>query len=270
MAKPSDLPEINTNETRTTALTTEIKDDGWPYAATEDQYERFSGNLRNWLDNNIYKWIKSINDLGILGYDSGTDYIISAVATGSDGLVYQAKIANGPTTSIVDPVGDSTGSWIVLNSDKWAQNNLFHTQEKTSSGVGAGDFNSGAWRTRNLDTEVTTDISGASLSSAQLTLPAGTYYIDASAPAFKVNQHRAKLYNITLASDIMLGTSTISESMSDQTDSRSHVSGNFTLNTTTIIELQHQCTTTKATNGLGIAGSFGEEIYTDCKIWKIG
>ncbi len=113
MAKPSNLPEFDTNETRVTETTTTIKDDGFVYNNEYPaEYDRPSGNILNYLFNLIYKWIKQINDVGILEYDNGTDYIISSIVNGSDGIIYQARSANGPSSSVVDPVGDATGTWV--------------------------------------------------------------------------------------------------------------------------------------------------------------
>ena len=55
-----------------------------------------------------------------------------------------------------------------------------------------GDFNSGAWRTRILDTEISDTDSIVSLSSNQFTLQAGNYFIVAWASALQVNGHLSK------------------------------------------------------------------------------
>ena len=60
-----------------------------------------------------------------------------------------------------------------------------------------GDFNSGAWRTRTLDTEITDSDGIVSLSSNQFTLQAGNYFIIAWASALQVNGHQARLRDIT-------------------------------------------------------------------------
>ena len=47
-----------------------------------------------------------------LDYNNTIDYVIGAFAKGSDGLEYKVFIANGPGSSVVDPVGDLTGTWV--------------------------------------------------------------------------------------------------------------------------------------------------------------
>jgi len=46
----------------------------------------------------------------------GPDYEIGAGVKGSDSDFYICKIANGPASTIVDPVGDSTGTWVTASS----------------------------------------------------------------------------------------------------------------------------------------------------------
>lgn len=46
-------------------------------------------------------------------YDSGLDVPVGARRTGSDGTLYRAEIANGPSSTVVDPVGDASGTWVV-------------------------------------------------------------------------------------------------------------------------------------------------------------
>jgi len=82
---------------------------------------------------------------------------------------------------------------------------LLHVEDQKTSGSHGGSSVATTWTTRTLNTVVSNEISGASLSSNQITLPAGKYYFEASAPAYKINGHRIKLYNATDASDISWG-----------------------------------------------------------------
>lgn len=59
--------------------------------------------------------VKEIQEYSVLNYNpSGNqvNYPVGALAVGSDGTTYKAVIANGPDTSVVDPVGDTTGTWV--------------------------------------------------------------------------------------------------------------------------------------------------------------
>jgi hypothetical protein len=144
---------------------------------------------------------------------------------------------------------------------------FLHVQEQLSDGTNAGGFANAAWRTRSLNTVVVNNISGASLSSEQVTLPAGDYYVEASAPAYAVNRHRTKLQNITAGATLLLGTTEYTQA---NVQNRSFVFGEFTLGSSSAIELQHRCSVTVTINGLGVQSGFGDiEIYSEFKVWKL-
>ena len=146
---------------------------------------------------------------------------------------------------------------------------ILHIRDEKASGTAGGGFTSGAWQTRTLNTELTNEIGGASLASNRITLPAGTYWIEAEAPALYVGSHKAKLYNFTDSSDILLGSSENGVVTSSRgSTSPSRVIGRFTLAAEKALELQHQCTTTSSI-GFGNAASLSEvEVYADVRIWK--
>lgn len=69
-----------------------------------------SGNAETILVSQYRDALKVI--LGGAGlYQNDIDYPVKSYAKGSDGFVYRCFVANGPTTSVVDPVGDTTGTW---------------------------------------------------------------------------------------------------------------------------------------------------------------
>jgi hypothetical protein len=47
-----------------------------------------------------------------IAYKALSNYAIGATTQGSDGNRYRCAIANGPATTVVDPVGDATGTWL--------------------------------------------------------------------------------------------------------------------------------------------------------------
>lgn len=65
----------------------------------------------NWVLNYFTRWLRHLNSNGIADYDMITDYDVSGLTKGSDGNIYKALIANGPASSVVDPVGDVSGTW---------------------------------------------------------------------------------------------------------------------------------------------------------------
>ncbi len=115
-----------------------------------------------------------------------------------------------------------------------------------------------------------TSLSGASLASNQITLPAGTYNLTALCPAFRVGNHRAKLYNVTDGAAIAIGTNA-SSSNSGSGFSQSVVKSTFTLADSKVLELRHRCDSTLSTFGFGPQCNYGSEVevYTDVFIEKL-
>ena len=69
--------------------------------------------------------------------------------------------------------------------------------DQKDSTTDGGDFTTGAWRTRNLNTEIADPDGIVSISSNQFTLQAGTYLIKWSAPAYKADKNATRLYDVT-------------------------------------------------------------------------
>ena len=147
---------------------------------------------------------------------------------------------------------------------------LLHVRDQKTANTAGGDFTAGSYVTRTLNTSLTNEISGASLGSNQITLPAGTYYIEASAPGFDCGGHKTRLYNTDDTSTILVGTSETCV-QGNETQTQSFVRGRFTLAAQKVLELQHQCGQTKATTGLGNPVNLGSEVevYADVRIWKV-
>lgn len=163
------------------------------------------------------------------------------------------------------------GLWIVQTvGTTMTASPYVHCQDQETSGTNGGTFTSGSWQTRVLNTKVTDTASIATLASNQITLAAGTYEIRASAPAFYVNAHQTRLQNVTASTTLIIGTTEYTNAaLSSGVQTRSFLSGRFTVAAGQALELQHQCTTTDSTTGLGVAGSFGVEIYADLELWKV-
>lgn len=141
-------------------------------------------------------------------------------------------------------------------------------QDQKSPLTNGGTFTSGAWRTRVLNTELYSRQTTAwsSLSSNQITLQAGTYYVTASAPSYRVNQNRIKIRNITDLTDEILGTN----EFSNNTQSRSFLEGVITVASAKTYELQHRGAVTIANNGFGISSPFGiNEVFATIRIIKL-
>lgn len=148
-----------------------------------------------------------------------------------------------------------------------------HIRDEKAQNTSGGTFTSGAWRTRDLNTEVSDTGGLATLSSNQITLQPGTYRCLISAPAYSVDRHQARLYNITDSTVTLLGTSEFSQAITtnpDHSTNKSIITGRFTLTSAKVIEVQHRCQTTYATYGFGIMSNLSTEIYTIAEFWREG
>jgi len=138
-----------------------------------------------------------------------------------------------------------------------------------ASNTAAGGATTGSFITRTLNTEDIDADNIVSLASDQFTLGSGTYEIRASAPGYRVDRHKAVLYNVTDSANTIIGTS---ENCSNQDDvqTRSLVSGRFTISGTKVFEIRQRFQTGQATNGLGLENGFGvSEVYTVVELWKV-
>jgi len=139
---------------------------------------------------------------------------------------------------------------------------------KSPAGTHGGTFTSGAWRQRDLNTQ-TGNTTMATLATNTITIAeAGDYFIWASAPAYVVADHKARIYKN--------GTTTVAISSAMHTATGDSVTTNavmmgidtLAVNDTLIIE--HQCQTTKTTNGFGDAAGFSiNEVYSQLFLVKI-
>jgi len=157
--------------------------------------------------------------------------------------------------------------------EKGVETPVFECGEWRDSGVtghNSGNNQVHVWETRQLTSEVDNDTNNdfATFSAAdnKVTLDPGLYYVDASAPAYNVNQHQARLYDNTLGATIIEGTSEYSSA----TQTRSLMQGVFELDQSTDVIIQHRMFTAQAVNGFGHdAGFYIDNLYTHMNIWQL-
>lgn len=144
-----------------------------------------------------------------------------------------------------------------------------HIREEQPSGTNAGTSVAGT-QTRVLNTIKKNTITGASLSSNQITLPAGEYDIISRAPSSTASFHKISFYNITDAVPIIIGSNAFASSgTSSQTDSK--LIGSITVPSIKVFELRHYIDTAVSSTGLGRAVTSGDvEVYTEIFIKKVG
>jgi len=196
-----------------------------------------------------------------LGTDESKPLIIDPNGSETvDGLTTYNMVGQD---NVIEIVSDNS-NWEIIGGEKFE---IAIIRDEKSNGTNGGGCTSGAWRTRDL-----TNIYGdtgfiSSLSSNQLTLTPGTYYIYSYAPGASVNQHQTRWANTT-DSSYTYGESSYSDNGNGgYTYSSVRAIVEITANKT--FELQHQCTTTVASNGFGVAASFSVgEVYSQVIIFK--
>lgn len=140
-------------------------------------------------------------------------------------------------------------------------------QDQRASGTAGGAAIAGV-NNRTLNTVVRNTIAGASVAASVITLPAGTYRINAQcmAVADTAACHvTSQLYNSLVGVVALAGLrSYLANGAATTTD----VSGSLTLTGTTTLLLRSQFSAAQAA-GLGLAASFGyAEVYANIEIWK--
>ncbi len=132
-------------------------------------------------------------------------------------------------------------------------------RDEKSAGTNGGTFTQGAWRTRDLNTEVFDPDGIVSISSNQFTLGAGTYELEWFAVAGYVNSHQSRIYNVTDTSVVEVGSLHYSgradgSYITDESRGRARL----TIAGTKVFELQHICISTDADEGFGAGRNWGD------------
>ena len=143
--------------------------------------------------------------------------------------------------------------------------------QKSGSSDG-GTFNSGSWETRDLNTEISDADNIVSITTNQFTLQAGSYLIEAIAPACQVGGHQCRLYNATDGATVQIGSAEFARSGS-HSQTHSFVSARVTISGAKAFEIQHRCASSRNDYGFGVGTSgavnWGEgTLFCEVKIYK--
>jgi hypothetical protein len=167
-----------------------------------------------------------------------------------------------PSGATITNSGTATGFGGIFESQ------LLHVRDEKSA-LSTGGTSTVGYQTRVLNTVVTNEISGASLSSNIITLPSGTFYVTAMAMTLRSGQNKLFFYNNTDSADVLIGSQAFNGA-SDTLTVPAFVSGRFTIASSKNFILRHYIQESKAGDGLGQGDvSLGTEIYADVQIWKV-
>lgn len=140
-------------------------------------------------------------------------------------------------------------------------------EDQKTSGTAGGTATSGSDEVRTLNTEVKDRLGICAIASNQITISVpGTYRFEWDAPAYDIGgAHQSMLYDVTAAAILKRGATAYTSAILTISSGAHEV----TITASNVYEIRHRVTTTKATSGHGIPGSFGTETYTRVKIWKL-
>ncbi|MEX0672350.1 MAG: hypothetical protein WD068_03250 [Candidatus Babeliales bacterium] len=205
--------------------------------------------------------------------DSYSDILIQAdekiVCVGP--AIHNALIARYSSAGLLDVSGFGVDGFVNdlngLISFPGAVTLIWDQKAQGSSG---GDFSSGAWRARDLN-RLAGNVGGVTLADNEFTLQPGVYLIEVKAPAYAVGSHKARLYNVTDDVVEQYGINMVSTAGSDLGMNASVVEHTVSIGTSKTYRIEHQCGTTRSTDGFGLAANFtgAPEIYTSVTIQKL-
>jgi hypothetical protein len=136
--------------------------------------------------------------------------------------------------------------------------------DQKAQNTSGGTFTAGAWRTRDLNTELADPDGIVSISANQFTLAAGTYLIKWTAPSYYAQHNQTQLYNVTDTAAAGVGMSIYDYHSSVPAGG----SARTTITGSKAFEIQHYCSGTYATSGFGFATNITTEQYTTVEIFK--
>ena len=187
--------------------------------------------------------------------------------TNSDDLTFKLPVADGSANQVLKTDGSGNLSFAADSGGKFASYAIICDQKATNTA--GGSSSTGAFNTRDLNTELADPDGIVSISSNQFTLQAGTYLIKASAPAQGAGRHQIIVWNATDSSVGVLGINAYSNA-SSVTTSRAFATGRVTISGAKVFEIRHRQEVARSTDGLGVECNFDTllSIYTFVEIYK--
>ena len=241
-----------------------------PYVAKTGAYTVVTTDRGSLIDCTSGAFTISFQACATLGADwsvyirnSGTG-VITLDPNGSETIDGAATFTLNPGSSVVLQCNGSTihkaGLYQYVSQ-------YLHVRDEKASGTDAGTSSPGV-NVRTLNTVVNNTISGASLSSNIVTLPAGAYELVASAPAYSSTAyHKLALYNHSDSADILVGQQMRAINAGS---TMATLKGRFILSAAKDVKLNHYFSAGLASTGLGMAASTGQaELYSELQIWRV-
>lgn len=137
-----------------------------------------------------------------------------------------------------------------------------------TSGTAGGTASSGTWTSRILNTKDSDSTNIATLTSNQLSLPAGTYLVDIVSSFFGgISGVQIRLQNITSSTTLSIGKSSFGGGAANADSS---IKDKIVLASTSALSVQYYLTTSTGASDLGAPASTGtSEVYTIAEFTKV-
>lgn len=222
--------------------------------------------------------IFELNNNSTLNFDSvaslGAGFFISLKAISSSIVVLNADTGDNIDGQITVKVGAGNGCLVFGDGVHGLYTiglkpDLIYVKDIKAQNTAGGTFTSGAWQKRDI-AEIQDFANLLSITTNVLQLQPGTYEVDIECPANMVDFHQARLQNTTDNTTLIEGSVRNSAAAGTGGNNCSRIQGTFSISVTKNIEIQHKCTTTRSTDGFGLAGNLTNEIYTQGLIKRVG
>lgn len=227
----------------------------------------------------------SVNDMGMnifyfgtrsRGYDvtlQNDNKLLVAGDTNNNILLSRIH-ATGVQLGLVDRSYGDEGFTSAPGNNHAGSNVVAYLWDEKSQNIAGGTFTAGSWQNRDLNKLFSFGSFVSLTGTDQFILEPGSFFIDASSPAYLVNNHRIGLFNYSNGFFEKLGTSEVANT----TQSHSNVRSFVFVDQPKIFGIKHRCQTTRESDGFGSAANFdftgplgaaGNEVYTVVKVTKL-
>jgi hypothetical protein len=206
--------------------------------------------------------------------DGSAPQLVTMTTTQRDFLVAANGMLIYNSTTGTPQVYDGAWSDFPSGGASGEQRQFIYLRDEKADNTAGGTATAATWSTRDL-AEVTDTGGDASVTANVVTLAAGTYEVQARAPAFRVGQHKIRWRQLSGdegVNTVVEGTNASADADLTANHNHAFLSGRFTITSSATFELQHYVTATRATDGFGLAVNGGAdtvEVYAEVWLHKI-
>ena len=179
---------------------------------------------------------------------------------------HESPDTDSATTSLHHTIGTGATQAAAGNHTHSAFANYGVFSDAKTGGVNGGSSSATTWNVRTLTTDDVVGGTGVSRAGNNVTLAAGTYWVEAVSVVSQAGLHQVRLRNTTDDTTALVGTSEFSGAV----NTASRLSGYVTVSESKVFQLQHYTTSARADTGMGSPVSSGEvEVYARLVVVKI-